>query len=415
MERFIALRYLKGKHKLQFISIISYISAGGVLLGTCVLVVALSIANGFEKEVRDRIVGMFAHARVSKYFNREITDWDSLRRVCEAHEQVVAASPYINGKAVIEKEDIQEGVQIFGIHPELETKVSSLDSTIIMGTMELDSVQSKTAQHYPGIIVGLGLANKLGIRPGDEVVLMTVAAGGEEEALMDPMSAMRAGRYTVSGVFESGMYEYDQNLVYISLSAAQALFGIDGAEGIAVRTKNIFQADKLAPKLTEYLGGYPYRTVDWKTRNKSLFKWMNLERLIIFIVISLIIVVAAFNIISSLIMIILEKRREIGILMGMGATSRAIMKIFMLNGVFIGLIGSTIGTSIGVVLCWLQYHYNLIPLPGDVYFITTLPVLIRPLDAALVFVSANVICFLATIYPALAASRIMPAEAIRID
>ncbi len=414
MERFIALRYLRGKHKLQFISIISYISAGGVLLGTCVLVVALSIANGFEKEVRDRIVGMFAHARVSKYFNREIKNFDSLRVRLESHPQVRAASAYINGKGVIEKDELQEGVQIFGIQPQREREVSTLDSTIIMGTMELDSVRSENDRLHPGIIVGIGLANKLGIRPGDEIVLLTVASG-DEQAMVDPMSAMRAGRYTVSGVFESGMYEYDRNLAYISLKAAQKLFSIDGAEGVSLRLRNVFDADRLAPELTEYVGGYPYRTVDWKTRNKSLFKWMNLERLIIFIVISLIIIVAAFNIISSLIMIILEKRREIGILMSMGATPAAVMRIFMLNGVIIGLIGSTVGTSLGILLCWIQYHWNIIGLPGDVYFITTLPVLIRPMDALMVFISANLICFLATIYPAHAASRIMPAEAVRIE
>jgi lipoprotein-releasing system permease protein len=201
----------------------------------------------------------------------------------------------------------------------------------------------------------------------------------------------------------------------VSIPSAQQLFDSPGIEGIQFKTTDLLAADKIAEQVRSNLGGYPYRVIDWKNQNKSLFKWMLLERLIIFIVISLIIVVAAFNIISSLIMMILEKRREIGILMGMGATTGNIMRIFMLNGTVIGFAGSTLGVLCGLGLCLVQAHWALIPLPGDIYFINKLPVLIRPVDFCAVYLAANVICFLATLYPAWQASRILPAESLRLD
>jgi lipoprotein-releasing system permease protein len=222
-------------------------------------------------------------------------------------------------------------------------------------------------------------------------------------------------RYVVRGIFETGMYEYDLNLVYLSIGSCQSLFSSKGVEGIAIKTRDLYRADEIARAVKDSLGGYPYRSIDWKTQNKSLFDWMRLERIVIFIVISLIIVVAAFNIISSLIMMIIEKRREIGLLMGMGASTGSIMRIFMFNGVIIGMLGSTLGVALGVLLCFLQYHYRFIPLPGDIYFIDTVPVLIRWTDVVAIYLAANILCFVATLYPAWNASRILPAESIRIE
>jgi lipoprotein-releasing system permease protein len=188
-----------------------------------------------------------------------------------------------------------------------------------------------------------------------------------------------------------------------------------GVEGIAIKTVDLYRADAIGRAVKDSLGGYPYHSIDWKTQNKSLFEWMKLERYVIFIFLSLIIVVAAFNIVSSLVMMIIEKRREIGILMGMGATSGSIMRIFMFNGVVIGLLGSTLGAALGVLLCLIQYHYRFIPIPGDIYFIDKLPVLVRWADIAAIYGTANVVCFLATLYPAWSASRVLPAESIRIE
>ncbi|MFW6244940.1 MAG: FtsX-like permease family protein [Fibrobacterota bacterium] len=410
MELFVALRYFRGKRKSGFISWITYVSAAGVCLGTFVLVIALSIANGFEKEVRDRIVGTIAHAKILQYESSPIKNHQELRSLILEHPKVKGAAPFITGKGGIEHEQIQEGVMINGVDPELEQTVTDVHKSIVFGEFDLDTLISNRGRRFPGVLIGKGLSEKLTAREGSEVVLYSLAT---EEGEMDPVPKM--GRFTVAGVFETGMYEYDLNLVYISIPSAQNLFNMDGVEGVQIKTADLFKADKISTSVREYLGGYPYRTVDWQNQNRSLFQWMKLERLIIFIVISLIMVVAAFNIISSLIMTILEKRREIGILMGMGATSGSIMRVFMLNGVVVGFLGSTIGVLLGTALALIQYHWRIIPLPGDLYFINTLPVLVRPFDVVLVYVTANLICWLATLYPARKAAAMLPAESIRYE
>jgi lipoprotein-releasing system permease protein len=410
MEWFIAFRYLRGKRKIGFISIITYVSAAGVFLGTLVLVVALSLANGFEKEVRDRIVGTLAHGKILQYHSRPIPSYDSLRQVILEHPDIVAAAPYISGKAGIEHDQVQEGVMVMGIDAALESDVTDLADAVKYGTFSVDSMLSNRQRKLPGILIGISLADKMGVRQGSEVVVISLAP---VEGEIDPVPKM--GRFVIRGIFETGMYEYDLNLVYVSIGSAQQLFNVNGVEGINVRTTDLFGADRILEKVKERLGGYPYRVSDWKSQNRSLFQWMKLEKLVIFIVISLIMVVAGFNILSSLIMMILEKRREIGILMSMGATSRSIMKIFMLNGAIIGLLGSTLGVSLGLLLCFLQHRYQLIPLPGDIYFINKLPVLIQPLDVISVYVAANVICLAAASVPARLASRLLPAESIRYE
>jgi lipoprotein-releasing system permease protein len=410
MEWFIALRYLRGKRKYGFVSLITNISAAGVFLGTMVLVIALAIANGFEKEVRDRIVGTLAHAKILQYHSRPIHKPDSLREQILMHPEVVGAAPYIMGKGGVEYESIQEGVMIMGVDQRLEPTVTEIGSSIKYGEFIVDSAKTPDGGELPGVVVGMGLADKLGVRPGRELVVIGFAV---DEDAIEPAPMMM--RFVVTGIFETGMYEYDLNLVYISVESAKRLMMVGGVEGIQIKTTELFEADRIALEVRDLIGGYPYRAVDWKSQNRSLFQWMKLEKLVIFIVISLIIIVAAFNIISSLIMMILEKRREIGILMGMGATSRAILKVFVLNGAVIGFMGSTLGTLLGVGVCLVQYRWKLIPLPGDIYFIDKLPVLIMPFDVVAVYVAANVICLLAAVYPAWQASRMLPAESIRYE
>lgn len=411
LEWFIAVRYLRGKRKIGFISWITYISAIGVFVGSMVLVIALAIANGFEKEVRDRIVGTLAHAKILQYHAEPIYNYDSLRTEILKHPKVTGAAPYIGAKGGIEHEKIQEGIMIMGVDDSLEPSVTDTKKTVISGEFKLDSAVSDRGRKFPGVVIGSGLADKMGIQPGAEVVLLLLAQG--EESGSDPVPKM--GRFTVSGIFETGMYEYDLNLVYISLDATRALTNAQGVEGIQIKTVDLFQANTIAQEIKQMLGGYPYRVVDWQSQNRSLFQWMKLERMIIFLVISLIMVVAAFNIITSLVMTILEKRREIGILMSMGSTPGAIMRIFMLNGVVAGFIGATLGVSIGVAICLIQYKWRLIPLPSDIYFINTLPMLVRFWDVTAVYISANLLCLLATLYPAFVAARMVPAESIRYE
>ncbi len=410
MELFVAVRYLRGKRKIGFISWITYITAMGVCLGSFVLVVALAIATGFEKEVRDRIVGTLAHAKITQYHGKSIECYDSLRRVILNHPDVVAAAPFITGKGGVERDQVQEGVMFIGVDDSLEPSVTELNTTVKWGKFSLDSMVSDRNRKFPGILIGKGLADRMGIRDSAEIVLMSLA---QVEGEIDPVPKM--GRFTVSGVFETGMYEYDLGLVYVSIESAQFLLNMHGVEGIQIKTVDLFKADKIAEDVRNFIGGYPYRAIDWQMQNRSLFQWMKLERMIIFIVISLIMVVAAFNIISSLIMMILEKRREIGILMSMGASSGAIMRIFMANGIVIGFIGSTIGVGLGVALCLAQYRWRFIPIPGDLYFINTLPVMVRAVDVISVYITANLICWLVTLYPAWKASTLLPAESIRYE
>ena len=411
MELFVAMRYLRGKRRMGFASFITWTSAAGVFLGALVLVVALSLANGFEKEVRDRIVGITAHAKILQYYSRPIVNYDSLRLRIIKYPGVVAATPYIMEKGGIEYESVKEGVMIMGAAAATETTVTEVGQKITFGKFALDSALSNKNRKLPGIVIGIGMADKMGVRPGAEVVVGGLTA----EAADGEITSIPMARFVVRGIFETGMYEYDLNLVYISIKSCEALFSMNGVEGIAIKTNDMFRADAIAHAVKDSLGGYPYRCIDWKSQNKSLFDWMRLERFVIFIVISLIILVAGFNIVSSLVMMIVEKRREIGILMSMGATSGAIMRIFMFNGVVIGILGSTLGVAAGVLLCLLQYHYKFIPLPGDIYFIDRLPVLIRWADVIAIYVTSNVICFLATLYPAWSASRVLPAESIRIE
>jgi lipoprotein-releasing system permease protein len=405
METFISLRYLRGRRMVG-----TYVTAVGVCLGSFVLVVALSIANGFETEVRNRIVGTLAHAKIYQYHSAALENYDSLRQIVLKQPGVIAAAPYITGKGGIEHEQVQEGALVMGVSDSLEQTVTDIGSTVKFGEFRLDTIQSNRGRTFPGIVIGLGLADKMGVRQGSEAVLMALA---RTEGKTDP--APRMMRFTVAGIFETGMYEYDLNLVYISIEKAQELYGIRGIEGIQIKTNNLFKAGEIADRVRDELGGYPFRSIDWESQNKSLFKWMKLERLIIFIVISLIMVVAALNIISSLITTVFEKRREIGILMSMGATSSSILRIFMTYGVVVGFVGSTVGVTLGVLLCFVQYHWRIIPLPGDVYFIDKLPVIIRGIDVFAVYLTANIIAWLTTIYPAYKASRALPAESIRYE
>ena len=412
MELFVALRYLRGKRKIGFVSWITYISAAGVCLGAMVLVVALSIANGFEREVRDRIVGTLAHAKVTRFRTHQIADHESLREAILMHPQVVGASPYITAKGGVEFQQYQEGVMIHGIDPELEVTVTDVHKAIIGGgVFKLDSTVSNRGRSFPGVLIGKGLSDRTGAREGAELVIYCLPVDDGSQLEITPKLA----RFTVTGVFETGMYEYDLNFIYISIAAAQNLLNMTGVEGVHFRTNDLFRADRIAADVVESLGGYPYRAIDWQTQNRSLFQWMKLERLVIFVVISLIIIVAAFNIISSLIMMILEKRREIGILMSMGATSGAVMRVFMLNGAVIGFIGSTVGVALGAAIGYMQQYWQFIPIPGDVYFITFLPMQVRTFDLIAIYIAANIICWAATIYPAKQAASLLPAESIRYE
>ncbi|MBN1980988.1 MAG: FtsX-like permease family protein [Chitinivibrionales bacterium] len=410
MEWFIAFRYLLGRRRMSFISIITYTSIVGAFLGTLVLIVALAIANGFEKEVRDRIVGIFAHAKILQYLGKPIVDYEPLRQEILKNPAVIGASPYILGKIIIEHDHAHDGTMVMGIDPELEKSVTNIEKVIKYGTYSLDSMVSIKGNKLPAVLIGTGIADKLGVRQGAEVILISLI---EVEGESNPVPKML--RCVVTGIFETGIFDYDIGLTYISLPTAQSLLSIHGVEGIQLKVNDIFKAGDIARKIRDDLGGYPYKSDDWLNQNKVFFQWINIEKLVIFLVISLICVIAAFNILSSLFMMIMEKRREIGILMAMGSSRHAVLRVFLFNGSLIGLIGSTAGTLVGVLICYVQWRYHIFPLPSDVYFISSVPIQVRWSHVLAVFLSANALCILASWLPAVQASRILPAEAIRYE
>ncbi len=411
-ELFVAMRYLRGRRRMGFISFITWTSAAGVFLGSLVLVVALSIANGFEKEVRDRIVGITAHAKILQYYGRPIANYDSLRLRILKCPNVVAATPYIMEKGGIEYESVKEGVMITGAIAATETTVTEVGRKITFGKFALDSAFSSRNRKLPGIVLGIGMADKMGVRPGAEVVVGGLTA----EAANGEITSIPMARFVVRGIFETGMYEYDLNLVYISIQACQSLFSMNGVEGIAIRTSDMFRADAIAHNVKDSLGGYPYRCIDWKSQNKSLFDWMRLEAVCDFPR-----DIAHHPCCGVQHRVVArdddhreasrdrhphghgrhERRHHADIHVQRRGDRRA--RVHARRG----------ARRAGVLAAGLRFRF--IPLPGDIYFIDKLPVLIQWSDIIAIYIAANVICFLATLYPAWSASRVPPADSIRIE
>ncbi|OGJ93398.1 MAG: hypothetical protein A2487_16790 [Candidatus Raymondbacteria bacterium RifOxyC12_full_50_8] len=406
-EYFIARRYLWGKKKQSFISTILAISIVGVFLGTTVLIVTLSIMNGFEREVKERIVGSFAHIKVMMYHHDPILNPDSLAAAVLLDKEVIAVAPLIEDKIGISSKEVTDGIILHGIDPVREATVTDFEKNIKFGNLAFDSAQSIKGRSNPGIVLGSYVADKLRVGPGDEVIVMSLR--GEEDALAGIMPKMK--RLTVCAIYESGMYEYDANFSFASLAVAQDLFGVQGVSSLQLKVADAGTADRIAAQVQDRLG-YPYYCIDWMKQYRTLIKWMNTEKFIAFIVISMIIMVAIFNIISSLLMVIMEKTGEIGILLSMGATPGSIRRIFLLNGLFVGFVGTITGTAAGLCICFIQMKFNLIKLPGDVYFIDSLPMIVQWIDAAAVVIAANLLCVAFSFYPAYKASRLRPVDAL---
>lgn len=406
-EFFIAKRYLRSKRKSRFVSVVTLISVGGVLIGVTALDFILSMMNGFEKEVRSRIIGTTAHVSVFSTYNEGIQNYQELIPGIKEVKHVENVAPYIYYKAAIASKTGSDGIVVRGIDPEKERLVTDLERNLKVGSLYLEQEEDE----LPGILLGATLADRLGVELGDKVVLFSLKEG----SLTTGWSQPKASKLKVRGIFETGMYEYDASLVYISLYTAQKLFNLGTkVTGLHVKLDNLYQADKVAKELEEKLG-YHYYALDWMHMHKNLFSWMALEKYAMFIVLSLIVAVAAFNIISTLIMVVIEKRKDIGILKSMGSTNTSIMKIFMFEGLVVGAVGIVLGSAFGYLLCRIQRSFNIISLPSEIYFISSLPVDMRPLDFILVAVAAMILTFLATVYPARRAAQLSPVEAIRYE
>ena len=406
-EFFIARRYLASKKKTGSISIFAFISIAGITIGVAALIFTLSMMNGFEKEVRGRIIGTMAHINVLPWNEQGMENYSDLIPQVERVPEVLAAAPFIYAKVAIASGSQSDGIVIRGILPAMEENVSQLKKYIFSGSLVLDR---ESDDSLPGIVLGSVLADNLGVLPGDVAILFSL---DQKTAALS--ATPKATKFKVAGLFETGMYEYDAALAYISLSEAQRLLGLGQAvTGLEVKVKNFYQADRVAVRIEEQLGSN-YIASDWMHMHKNLFSWIALEKYAMFLALSLIVAVAAFNIVSTLVMIVLEKRKEIGILKSMGSTSASISKIFIFEGLIIGSIGALLGAGLGFSLCWIQKSFKVISLPPDIYFINSLPIDMRLFDFLLVCLAALLIAFAATLYPARKAARLNPVEAIRYE
>ncbi|MBN2232141.1 MAG: lipoprotein-releasing ABC transporter permease subunit [Deltaproteobacteria bacterium] len=406
-ELFIACRYLLATRKQVFISLITLISIGGIALGVAALIAVLAVMSGFAGELQQRILGNNAHIMVMQYGGGMVNARQIAARVRQ-DEAVTAVSPFVLSQVMIAHDRSVSGVVVRGIDPDGDPLATELQRSLTTGA--LFSAPQPDGTQRPEAVLGAELAKNLGVTVGDTVRIISPTGSPTPLGMVPRMLLLKVG-----GVFASGMYEYDTSLVYVHLGTAQRLFSMgDRVSGLAVQVEDPFQARQVGRRLQETLG-YPYWARDWSEMNRNLFSAMKLERVVMFIILSLIILVAAFNIISTLFMMVMEKHRDIAVLKTLGLSARRVMRIFIWEGMVVGFVGTLLGLAGGLVICWVLRHYQFITLPSDVYYITSLPVKLEPVYVVLTCFASLIISFLATLYPSFRAARMLPAEALRYE
>jgi len=401
----VALRYLLAKRRQLFISVISLVSTLGVMVGVMALVIALALMTGLQYELRDRILGSAAHVYVWKPAG--LDDYRAEIARIEQVAGVVSAAPALLGKALITGPGGEGFITIKGIDPAREGEVTDLGRSMVDGA--LSDLAPASDERRAGVLIGRALAATLGVQPGDTVTLVT------PQGALTPMGMMpRQRRVDVAGTFSLGLFEFDQAYGFVNLETAYRLTGQTRPDHLEIRVADIYQAAAVAESLQRTLGA-DYVTQNWSEMNQSLYSALWLEKMAMGIGIGLIVMVAALNIVASLVLLVMEKTRDIAILKTMGASSRSIMLIFLTQGMLIGVIGTLTGATLGVGIATVLDRYRLITIPSDVYQVTYLPFLILPGDVATVVLGAVVICFLATLYPSRQAARLDPAQALRYE
>jgi lipoprotein-releasing system permease protein len=404
-QLFIALRYLKSKKKHKGISVNTLISVGGVAVGVMALLVVLSVMSGFHEDLQKKILGVNAHMVIISY-KGIISNYKDINEGLKNNKDIVASAPFILGQVMVSYDKRAHGVYLRGIDPETEVKTTEIGKFMKEGSLaKLTSVDE-----MPGIILGKELAGSLGVFQGDVINILSPVGK------IGPLGMLpKIKQFRVVGIFEVGMFEYDSNLVLTDIGAAQNFFDMkQDVTGIQLRLADIYKASLVRERIQKELT-FPLYVKDWMQMNRNLFSALKLEKFAMFIILILIILVASFNIVSTLIMNVMEKKREIAILKAMGATDRGIMNIFILQGLFIGVVGTIIGVTGGYLLCYILNTYEIIKLPADVYYLSHLPVKTKFIDFVTVSLSAVIISFLATIYPAWQAAKMNPVEPLRYE
>ena len=423
-ELFVSLRYLRAKRREAFVSLITVISILGVTISVMTLDVALAVTTGFEEDLRDRILGFNPHVVVSSYAG-PITEPKKILDKITATPGVAAAAPFLYSQAMVSHRSAVVGVYLRGIEPERANDVVDIKRYLREGSFadlskkhETDADAGKKDAptdgrrrrvELPGLVIGEELGRQLGVGMGGVVTVLS-PMGAPSVVGMIP----RMRRFVVVGIFHSGMFEFDAGVVYAGLPDAQALLGIEGVSGIEIRTDDIDEANTIAARLEKDVLKFPHEARDWMQMNRNVFIALRLEKVVYFLVLSLMLVVAGFSILATLIMVVMEKRKDIAILKSMGATDSSIARIFVLKGLVIGVLGTVVGNVAGLALSWLISKYKL-PLPEGVFYTPTVPVVIVPGYFAAVSVAAITICFLVTLYPASRAARVAPVDVIRYE
>ena len=408
-ETMIGLRYVRARRRNHFISFISMSSMIGVALGVMALITVISVMNGFEKELKDRILGMASHAVIEEL--NGLKDWQLVINNIKDHPEIVGAAPYFHAEGMLTKDKIVNGVIIRGILPHEETNVAIVAEKMIKG--DLNDLKSTEFN----IILGAELARKLNLEIGDKVTLVAPQANFTPAGILP-----RLKRFTLIGIFEVGMHEFDAGLALIHMDDALRLFRKSNPTGIRLKTNNILKAPTISREIASQLSS-KYWVIDWTQRHSNFFRALKTEKTVMFVILTLIVAVAAFNIISTLVMAVSDKQSDIAVLRTLGASPKSILKIFIIQGTIIGAIGILLGVIGGV---WLASNIEtLVPalenmlgykfLSPDVYYISDLPSDMHWSDVILISVVSFVLCLLATIYPAFRAANTLPAEALRYE
>ena len=410
-ELFVASRYLRAKRRQAVIGIITGISVAGVAAGVASLIIALAINNGFRQDLQQRLLGSTAHIQLMRVEADGIRNWRDLLERTRKQPHVVANAPALYEQVLISRGARAKGAVLKGVLPDYENQVSELLKNIKLGSAQsLEPSASPSEDAVPPIILGKDMADELGATVGS-VVLVTSPQGE-----LTPFGIVpKYVRFKVAGIFHSGFYDYDTSWAFVRLEDAQKLFGLgDIASVIEFKLDDLYRAPEVGRQVEE-VAGHGFMSTNWMEQNRALFRALRLERVVTFITIGLIVFVAALNILISLIMMVMEKTRDIAVLVSMGARKRQVQRIFISQGVLVGLVGTALGLILGYVLAWAGGHYHFISLAPEVYSIDYVPFAPRLVDGLIVAGVAVLISFVATIYPSWSAARIAPAEALRYE